>query len=150
MTPFKTIWPNFVIVYPIDSFQDHLTYFYIVCTIESFQDHMTWFLSLCTQLTPFKTIWPNFRKESIGYTMIKSGQMVLKGVNWVHNTRKTMVWGPKLCLKNQLSFQLKVTQNLQKTWFGLKTMVLMKTMLSKVKSTIFVWKTNWKPRFGQF
>ena len=24
-------------------------------------------------------------KESIGYTMIKLGQMVLKGVNWAHN-----------------------------------------------------------------
>ena len=26
-------------------------------------------------------------KESIGYTMIKSGQMVLKEVNWVHNAK---------------------------------------------------------------
>ena len=26
-------------------------------------------------------------KESIGYTMIKLGQMVLKGVNWVHNDK---------------------------------------------------------------
>ena len=25
LTPFKTIWPDFCIVYPIDSFQDHLT-----------------------------------------------------------------------------------------------------------------------------
>ena len=25
ITPFKTIWPNFIIVYPIESFQDHLT-----------------------------------------------------------------------------------------------------------------------------
>ena len=25
-------------------------------------------------------------KSSIGYTMIKLGQMVLKGVNWLHNT----------------------------------------------------------------
>ena len=32
----------------------------IVYPIHSFQDHMTWFLSLCTQLTPFKTIWPDF------------------------------------------------------------------------------------------
>ena len=24
-TPFKTIWPNFIIVYPINSFQDHMT-----------------------------------------------------------------------------------------------------------------------------
>ena len=60
MTPFKTIWPNFIIVYPIDSFQDHLTWFlYCLCN---------WFLStpfdpilsLCTQMTPFMTIWPNF------------------------------------------------------------------------------------------
>ena len=26
-------------------------------------------------------------KESIGYTMIKLGQMVLKVVNWVHNDK---------------------------------------------------------------
>ena len=25
ITPFKTIWANFIIVYPVDSFQDHLT-----------------------------------------------------------------------------------------------------------------------------
>ena len=30
-------------------------------------------------------IWS--RKESIGYTMIKLGQMVLKEVNWIHNTK---------------------------------------------------------------
>ena len=40
LTPFKTISPNFIIVYPIDSFQDH---------------------------------------------MIKLGQIILKGINWVHN-----------------------------------------------------------------
>ena len=26
-------------------------------------------------------------KESIGYTMIKLGQIILKGVNWVHNDK---------------------------------------------------------------
>ena len=26
--------------------------------------------------------------ELIGYTMIKLGQMVLKGVNWLHNDKK--------------------------------------------------------------
>ena len=30
-----------------------------------------------------KVIWSG--KESIGYTIIKLGQMVLKSVNWVHN-----------------------------------------------------------------
>ena len=44
LTPFKTIWSNFIIVYPI----------------ESFQDHMTWLFVLCTQISTFKTIWPNF------------------------------------------------------------------------------------------
>ena len=29
-------------------------------------------------------------KESIGYTMQKSGQMVLKGVNWVHNDKMVL------------------------------------------------------------
>ena len=112
LTPFKTIWPNFVIMYPIDSFQDHMNWFLhyvpnllnwllsrpfdqifafwgkltpfktiwldfcIVYPIDSFQDHLIWFLhcvhklllsrpydlilSVCTRLTPFKTIWPNF------------------------------------------------------------------------------------------
>ena len=44
MTPFKTIWPSFIIVYQIDSFQDHLTQFIIVYPTDSFQDHLTWFL----------------------------------------------------------------------------------------------------------
>ena len=30
LTPFKTIWPNFITVYQIDSFQDHLTW-YLYC-----------------------------------------------------------------------------------------------------------------------
>ena len=96
LTPFKTIWTDFYIVYPIysiNSFQDHLTRFlhsvanwllsrpcdlifvlftqltpfktiwsdfYIVYRNYSFQDHIDLILSLCTQLTPFKTIWPNF------------------------------------------------------------------------------------------
>ena len=63
LTPFKTIWMEFYIVYPIypiDSFQDHFTWF-----LHSIPN---WLLSrpydlifvLCTQSTPFKTIWPNF------------------------------------------------------------------------------------------
>ena len=67
LTPFNTIWPDFYIVYLL---------FINVYPINSFQDHMTWFLhcvpkwllsrpfdlilSMCTQLTPFKTIWPDF------------------------------------------------------------------------------------------
>ena len=79
MTPFKTIWPNFINVYPIDSFKHHMNgilHVYPNDPIDSFQDHLTWFLHcvpnwllsrpydltfvLCTQLTPFKTILPNF------------------------------------------------------------------------------------------
>ena len=48
LTPCKTIWPNFVIVYPIDSFQDPLTHFYYKYRIESFQDHIMWFLYCLT------------------------------------------------------------------------------------------------------
>ena len=63
----------------MDSFQDHITWFFfflsvpnwllsrpfepilLLCTqIDSFQDHITWFYVLFIQLTPFKTIWPNF------------------------------------------------------------------------------------------
>ena len=76
LTPFKTIWPNFIIVYPIDSFQDHLTQFYhcvpnwlLSRPFDQFYHCVpNWLLSrpfdlilsLCTQLTPFKTIWPDF------------------------------------------------------------------------------------------
>ena len=42
LTPFKTICPDFIIVYPVNSFQDHLR---------------------------------------------KGGEMVLKGVSWVHNDK---------------------------------------------------------------
>ena len=56
LTPFKTIWSNFTIVYTIESFQDHMTWF-LYCV-------PNWLLSrpydlnfpLCTSLTPFKTI----------------------------------------------------------------------------------------------
>ena len=126
MTPFKTIWHHFITVYPIDSFQDHMTWF-LHCVPNWL---LSWpfdpILSLSTHLTPFKTIWPIFcvvypvdsfqdhlpqfyhcvpywllersqlgthcknlviwsGKESIWYTMIKLGQMVLKAVNWVQS-----------------------------------------------------------------
>ena len=75
LTPFKTVWPNFIIVYPIDSYQDHLTLFYYsgpnwllsrpFAPILSFCVS-NWLIprpfnlifSLCTQLTLFKTILP--------------------------------------------------------------------------------------------
>ena len=44
LTPFKTIWFDFCIMYPSYSFQDHLTKFIIVYTTDSFQDHVPWFL----------------------------------------------------------------------------------------------------------
>ena len=80
LTPFKKIWPNLIIMYPIDSFQDHITWF-LHCVLNSSNwlllsrpydlilslcTHLTALNSilidfvLCTQLTPFKTIWPNF------------------------------------------------------------------------------------------
>ena len=67
-------------MYPIDSFQDHLTNFIIVYPIDSFQDHLTYFclctqwllsrpfdliLSLCIQFTHFKTIWPHCIKNIV-------------------------------------------------------------------------------------
>ena len=58
MTHFKTIWTDFCLVHPTDCFQDHLTQFIIVYPVDSFQDHLR-----------------------------KGGEMVLKGVNWVHNDK---------------------------------------------------------------
>ena len=102
LTPFKTIWPNFIIVYPNDSFQDHMNWFLFCPPYWLLSRPFDPILSLCTQLTPFKTIWGKevkwSWKDSIGYTMIKLGQMVLKGVNWVHNDKldqmvlKGVIW----------------------------------------------------------
>ena len=83
LTPFKTIWPEFCIVYPINSFQDHLTQIYqcvsLFTLFKTIWPHCIisvpyWLLSrpfdlkrpfnlilsLGTQLTAFKTIWPDF------------------------------------------------------------------------------------------
>ena len=90
LTPFKTIWPNFILVYPIDSFQDHLTQFYhcvpnwLLCKIRSNGLERS---QLGTQYKN-QAIW--YWKESIWYRMQKSGNMVLEGVNWVdwvHNVK---------------------------------------------------------------
>ena len=50
LTPFKTIWPNFVIVDTIDSFQDHMTWC-LYCVPKSL---------ISKHMTPFKIIWPDF------------------------------------------------------------------------------------------
>ena len=54
ITPFKTIWPNFIIVYTTDSFSTYLKYyfflFYILYPINSFQDYMTLFLHFVFKL----------------------------------------------------------------------------------------------------
>ena len=60
LTPFKTIWPDFIILYTIDSFQDHLTAFYHCVPYWLLSRPFNPVLSLCTLLTPFKTICPNF------------------------------------------------------------------------------------------
>ena len=68
LTPFKTIQPDFCIVYPIDSFQDIWPNFINVLCAYFYQCVTNWLFSipydlifaLFTQMTPFKTIWPNF------------------------------------------------------------------------------------------
>ena len=84
LTPFKTIWlnsrptyfftysrpfelivsfticPSLIIVYPIDSFQDHMTQFYHYVPHWLLSRPYDLILSLYTHLTPFKTIWPIF------------------------------------------------------------------------------------------
>ena len=50
-------------------------------------------------------------KESIGYTIIKLGEMVLKGVNWVHNAK--IRW-------NGLEMSQLCTQYKQIRWNGLE------------------------------
>ena len=60
LSPFKTIWPNFIIVYPIDSFQDHMTWFLYCIPNWLLSRPFDLILSMCTQLTPFKTISPDF------------------------------------------------------------------------------------------
>ena len=60
LTPFNAIWTGFSIVYPIDSFQHHLTKFYHCVPYWLLSRPFDQILSLCTELNPFKTIWPNF------------------------------------------------------------------------------------------
>ena len=60
LAPFRTIWPNFIIVYPIDSFQDHITWFLYCVPNWLLSNPFDLILSLCKQLTPCKTILPNF------------------------------------------------------------------------------------------
>ena len=105
-------------------------------------------------------------RSQLGIQYKKSGQIVLKGVSWVYNDKigsmvlKGVNWvckdkirsnglgrsqlgtlyqenhglGSKNeVLKNQFSFKLKSGK--------------METMLFKVKSTVFGWKPNWKPKF---
>ena len=55
-TPFKTIWPNFIIVYTNDSFKNHLTQYYHCVPYWLLSRSFNPVLSLCTLLTPFKTI----------------------------------------------------------------------------------------------
>ena len=94
-SPFKTIWPDFCIVYPTDSFHDHLTQFYHWVLIWLHSRPYDLFFVLCTQLIHFKTICPSFiivypidfLKGAIGYTLQKPGHMVWKRVNWVHNDK---------------------------------------------------------------
>ena len=59
-TFFKIIWPNFIIVCPNDSFQDHLIQFYHCIPNWLLSRPYDLIFGLCTQLTPFNTIWPNF------------------------------------------------------------------------------------------
>ena len=44
ITPFQTMWPNFIILYTIDSF--YLKYYFLFCILYP--------------ITPFKKIWPGF------------------------------------------------------------------------------------------
>ena len=107
LTPFKAIWPDFCIVYPTDLFQGHLTQFYHCVPNWLFSrpyDQFlhcvpNWLLSrpyelifvLSTQLTPFKTICPDIiivhLVDFFQNHLKKGDEMVLKGVNWVHNAK---------------------------------------------------------------
>ena len=79
---FEIFGPNFIIVYPIHSFQDHMTWFYHCVPNSLLSRPFALILPLCTQLllsrpydlifplstllTPFKTIWTDF---TIVYTI---------------------------------------------------------------------------------
>ena len=90
--------------------------------------------------------------------MIKLGQIVLKGVNWVDNTKirsygiersqlgtqynQKHVLGPKLKFwKNNLVLNSKATDS-WKTGFWPKTAVLMKTMLFEPKTVVIKAKNH--------
>ena len=52
--------PTFNNVYPIDSFQHHMTWFLHCLLNWLLSRSFDLILSRCTQLTPFNTIWPDF------------------------------------------------------------------------------------------
>ena len=56
LTPFKTILPDFIIGYPIDSFQDHMTWFLHCVPHWLLSRPYDLIFALYTQLTPFNTI----------------------------------------------------------------------------------------------
>ena len=91
ITPFKTIWPNFIILYPIDSFQDHLTKFCHYVHNWFLSRPFDLILSMCTQLTPFKTIWTDFY---IVYPIcsIDSFQDIL--TRFLHFVANWLLWRP--------------------------------------------------------
>ena len=51
---------KFYILYPIDPFQDHMTWILYYLPNWLISRPLDLILSMCTQLTSFKTIWPNF------------------------------------------------------------------------------------------
>ena len=56
----KDQWSYFCIVYPIDSFQDHMIWFWHCVPNWLLSRQVDVILALCTQLIPFKAIWANF------------------------------------------------------------------------------------------
>ena len=69
LTTFNTISPRFCIVYPTDSFKDHLPQFYHCVPSWLLSRPFDPILSLCTQLTPFKTIWPKFHWKALHFSL---------------------------------------------------------------------------------
>ena len=82
MTPFKTIWPDFIIVYRIDSFEDHFTKFYQCVPNWLLSRPFDLIFALCTQLTPFKTIWTQFYHCVPYWLLLRPYDLILQP-NWL-------------------------------------------------------------------
>ena len=98
LTPLKTIWPDFIIGYPIDSFQDHMTWFLHCVSNWLLSRPYHLILLLCTLFTPFEAIWPNFIIVVLKWVNFVPNTKILSyGLEWIQLSIFKTIW-PDFCI----------------------------------------------------